>query len=265
MRLKVPRLRLRTLTILIAVLAVVLWAGLSIWSPTRRLGRLLTPDQPDFVRREAAASLGHGIPPWEVDQAVSLMIRSLDDPSPRVREGAAAGLYGLGPRAERAIPRLIVLLGDEDRRVRACAARVLSQVVGSSSARRDEIVAALARALDDEDPDVRLSAAESLIELGEAQRTAGVLLAEYRGTIPYFRESARHIIRRANNPAPFVAALAPEIRAGDRRRRDEAIQTLMQIVPPEAVRSLLTSAMAADDPEVREWAAGRLQQIYPGP
>jgi len=265
MRFKVPRLRLRTLTILIAVLAVILWAGLSIWSPTRRLGRLLTPDQPPFVRREAAASLGQGIPPWEVEQAVSLLIQSLGDPSPRVREGAAAGLAGLGPRAERAVPRLIALLGDEDRRVRACAAGWLSYVVGSSSARRDEVVAGLTRVLVDADPDVRLSAAESLIQLGEAQRTAGVLLAEYRGTEPCFRERARQIIRRANNPGPFVAGLAPEIRAGDRRRRDEALQTLKQIAPPEAVRSLLHSAIAADDPEVHKWAAGRLQQISPGP
>jgi hypothetical protein len=48
MRLKLPRprVRLRTLTILIAASAVTLWAGLNIWSPTRRLGRLLRPDQP---------------------------------------------------------------------------------------------------------------------------------------------------------------------------------------------------------------------------
>ena len=63
-----PRVRLRTLAILVAALAVMLWAGLNIWSPTRRLGRLLQADQPVFVRREAASSLGRDIPFWEVDR-----------------------------------------------------------------------------------------------------------------------------------------------------------------------------------------------------
>jgi HEAT repeat protein len=140
---------------------------------------------------------------------------------------------------------------------------VLGDVVGSRSTRRDEAVAALTRALDDADTDVRLSAAKSLVKLGEVQRAAGTLIAECGGTVPYQREWARQIIRGANDPAPFVAALAPEIRARDVRRRDEALQTLMQIAPPDAVRSLLGSALTADDPEVREWAAGRLQQIDP--
>ncbi len=100
MGLKVPRLRLRlrTLAALVAVLTVSLWAGLSIWSPTRRLGRLLMADQPVFVRREAASSLGRAIPPREVDQAVSLLIRALDDPSPREREyaGVRPAMHVLG-------------------------------------------------------------------------------------------------------------------------------------------------------------------------
>jgi hypothetical protein len=90
-RLPRPRLRLRTLATLIAASAVSLWAGLAIWSPTVRLGRLLRPDQPVFLRREAASSLGRDIPSWETDRAVSLLINALDDPSPRVREYAGVG------------------------------------------------------------------------------------------------------------------------------------------------------------------------------
>src|SRR5262245_25791209 len=120
MRLKLPRprLSLRALAVLIAVLAVALWAGLNIWSPTRRLGRLLRADQPVFVRREAASSLGRDIPYWEVDQAVRMLIDALHDPSPRVREYAGVGLAELGPRAEQAIPQLITVLNDENRLVR---------------------------------------------------------------------------------------------------------------------------------------------------
>jgi HEAT repeat protein len=267
MRLKLPgfRLRLRTLAALVAVLAVTLWAGLSIWSPTRRLGRLLMADQPVFVRREAASSLGREIPPWEVDQAVSLLIRALHDPSPRVREYAGVGLAELGPRAERAIPEVIAVLGDEDRFVRFAAAGVLGSIVGAGSARRGEAVAALARTLDDKDPEVRLSAAGALVKLGESQQAARTLRAACGGTEPHLRAWARQIIREANDPRPFIAMLAEEIRIKDARRRDEALQTLQQIAPPEAMRSILRSALDGEDPEIRKWAAGRLEQINPGP
>jgi HEAT repeat protein len=216
MRLKVPgfRLRLRTLAALVAVLAVSLWAGLSIWSPTRRLGRLLMADQPVFVRREAAASLGREIPPWEVDQAVSLLIRALDDPSPRVREYAGVGLAELGPRAQRAIPKLIAVLGDEDRFVRFAAAGTLGLVVAVGSERRGEAVAALARTLDDKDPDVRLSAAGALVKMGEARRAAGVLLAAYGGMAPHLLQlvAADHARRERLEP------LRRHARPGDTRQ-----------------------------------------------
>ncbi|MFO0893168.1 MAG: HEAT repeat domain-containing protein [Isosphaeraceae bacterium] len=267
MRLKLPRfrLRLRTLVALIAVLAVSLWAGLSIWSPTRRLGRLLRADQPAFVRREAASSLGWGIPPWEVDQAVSLLIGAFDDPSPRVREYAGGGLANLGPRADRAIPKLITALGEEDRFVRSAAAGTLGYVVAAGSARRGEAVEALARALNDKDPDVRLSAAGALVKVGEAPRAAGVLVSAYSGVDQHLRAWSRQIMRDANDPIPIVAMLAPEIRVKDGRRRDEALQTLLQIGSPELVRSILNSALAADDPEVRKWAESSLGRITGAP
>jgi HEAT repeat protein len=267
MRLTLPkfRLRLRTLAALVAGLAVTLWAGLSIWSPTRRLGRLLMADQPTFVRREAASSLGRGIPPWEVDQAVGLLIQALHDPSPRVREYAGVGLAELGPRADRAIPEVIAILGDEDRFVRHTAAGVLGFIVGAGSAQRGEAVAALTRTLDDKDPEVRLSAAGALVKMGEARRAAGVLLAAYGGTDPRLRAWARQIIRGANDASPFIAMLVPEIRVQEGRRREEALQTLIQMASPQTVRSILHSALDAEDPEVRKWAAGRLQQINPGP
>jgi HEAT repeat protein len=222
-------------------------------------------DQPVFVRREAASSLGREIPPWEVDQAVGLLIQSLHDPSPRVREYAGVGLAELGPRADRAIPDVIAVLGDQDRFVRFSAAGTLGFIVGSGSARRGEAVEALTRTLDDKDPDVRLSAAGTLVKMGEAGRAAGVLLAAYGETDSHLRDWSRQIIRGANDSSPFVAMLVPEIRVKDGRRRDEALQTLLQIAPPEAVRSILHSALAEEDPEIRKWAAGRLEQINPGP
>jgi len=55
--------------------------------------------------------------------------------------------------------------------------------------------------------------------------------------------------------------LAPEIRVKDGRRPDEALQTLLQNASPGAVRSIVNPALAADDPEIREWAAASLERI----
>jgi HEAT repeat protein len=263
MRLKLPgpQIRLRTLAILIAALAMMLWAGLRIWSPTRRLGRLLQADQPVLVRREAASSLGRSIPSWEVDEAVSLLINALDDRSPRVREYAGVGLAELGPRAERAASKLIAVLKDEDRFVRFSAARTLGSIIGPGSAKRTGAVAALTVTLEDKDPGVRLAAAETLVEMGEAQKAAGVLLAALVGTDSYFRDRARWIIRRARDPRPFVAVLVKQMRDKDGRRRDEALQALPLIASPEVVRSALDSAIADDYPEVHEWASAHLKQF----
>jgi HEAT repeat protein len=267
MRLKLPRPRfsLRTVGVLIAALAVTLWAGLNIWSPTRRLGRLLRADQPEFIRREAASSLGRDIPSWEIDQAVSMLINALDDPSPRVREYAGVGLAELGPRAEQAASKLIAALIDEDRFVRFSAARTLGFIIDAGSAQRTEAVAALAVTLNDKDPDVRLAAAETLVQIGETQKAAGILLAACGGTDSYLRDRARSIIRRAKDSRPLVAMLVKAMRDQDGERRDEAFQTLPLIGSPEAVRSALDSALAEDNPEIHRWAAARLERITPSP
>jgi HEAT repeat protein len=267
MRLKLtrPRLSLRTMTVLIAVAAVTLWAGLNIWSPTRRLGRLLRADQPAYVRREAASSLGRDIPSWEVDQAVRLLIDALDDPSPRVREYAGVGLSELGPRAERAVPKVIAALKDESRGVRFSAANTLGALIDTRSARYIEAVTALSLTLEDEDPDVRLAAAEVLVRIGEPEKAARVILAAYGGTDSNLRVGARRIIRGAKDPRPFVAGLAEGVRDQDGDRREEALQTLLLIASPEAVRSALASALADDNPETRQWAAAYLGRITPSP
>ena len=266
-RLKLPRLQLgiRMLTVLIAILAVTLWAGLNIWSPTRRLGRLLRADQPVYVRREAASSLGYGLPFWEVDQAVGMLINALDDPSPRVREHAGVGLAELGPRAERAISKLITVLNDEDRRTRYSAAATLGFIINAGSAKRTEAVTALTHTIDDKDPEVRLAAAETLLKLGEAQKAVGLLLAVRGGTDSHLRDRAREILRRATVARFSVPLLVNELRDPDSGRRDEALQTLLTIASPEAVRSALHSALADDSPAIHQWATAQLKRLTPSP
>jgi HEAT repeat protein len=210
-------------------------------------------------------TLGRDIPSWEVDRAVSLLINSLGDPSPRVRESAGGGLVQLGPRAGQAAPRLISVLNDEDRFVRSTAARALGFIIDAGSADRSAAVAALTATLEDKDPEVRLAAAEALVKLGEAQKAAGILVAACVGTDPYFRARARPILCRANDPRPFVPMLVEQMRDQDARRRDETFQTLLLIASPEAMRSALNSSLADDNREIHEWAAARLKRITANP
>jgi HEAT repeat protein len=118
---------------------------------------------------------------------------------------------------------------------------------------------------DSEDREVRLAAALTLVQLGEAEKAAGQLLALFGGSDSYLRNRARSIIRGANDPRPFVAMLIKEMRLHDRRRRDEALKTLVHIASPKAVRTALDSLFADDDPAIRRWAAERLERILPHP
>ena len=251
-RMPKPQLRLRGLAALIAVVALMIWAGLGVWSPARRFGRLLRADQPAYVRRDAASALGRESPSWEVDRAVGMLIRVLDDPSPRVREQAAAGLAEIGPRAEPAVPRLVAALNDRDRYVRYTAAAAL-RFLGAAPAKRAGVVAALDSALDDPAPEVGLTAAESLIAMRETPTAAGAVVSALVGTDSHLRDRAQRILRAAKETRIYVALLAKEVRNPDARRRDEALRTLMN------------SALAGDDPEVRRWAAEQAGKIVPGP
>ena len=98
-----------------------------------------------------------------------MLIDVLDDPSPRVREYAMVGLWELGERAGKACPRLIKLLSDDDRYVRSAAARCLGKISANADDRLS-VVMALDSALVDKDADVRLAAADSLLELEETEK-----------------------------------------------------------------------------------------------
>jgi hypothetical protein len=68
-------------------------------------------------------------------------------------------------------------------------------------------------------------------------------------------------MRGESDPRPFIAPLARELRDQDVQRRDDVLQTLQMIASPETVRSILVSAVAGDDPEIRKWAAARIDRI----
>jgi HEAT repeat protein len=252
--------------VLIAVVAVALWAGLSIWSPTRRLGRLLRADQPAYVRRDAAAELGYQVPAWEVEQAVSILIGVCDDPSPRVRDSAMAGLYHLGPKAERAVPKVLGLLKDQDRRVRGSAARALGWIIRPDSPRRAAAAAALIPVLDDPDPEDRLEAAWALWEMGEGARAVATLSAALGGSDELLRDRARYFISSLGTDArAFIPALAADLTSRDERRRAQALTTMLKIAGPREVGSALRRGVASDQPEIRRWAKKQLERLQVDP
>ena len=265
LRFRGPRLRvsLRGLALLVAVAAVVSWAGLEFTSPTRRFGRLLAADQPAYVRREAASSLGRDVPFWEVDRALGLLVGALDDPSPRVRESALAGLWWLGPRGREAVPKIVARLNDPDRWVRFAAARALGRVLGPRPADADEALAAVARALDDADPGVRLAAAETLVETGREAEAAETLAGALTGPEPAQRSQAVLIIRKVRDRRPYLDSLALALRDPDHIVRDFAYHVLDTIAPADFVKSALDASVVEGDPETRRWAEERRDRLTP--
>ena len=128
MRLKVPRfrLRLRTLAALVAVLAVSLWAGLSMEPDS-------PPGSPPDGRSAGLRPPGGRIVPGARDPALGSRpgcqpAIGIDDPSPRFANTPGSAWPNSGS-SERAIPKLIAVLGDEDRYVRFSAAGTLGFVV----------------------------------------------------------------------------------------------------------------------------------------
>src|SRR5215216_4965136 len=145
-----PRFRLSTLAGLIALCAVAIWSGVYLLSPTKRLTRRIQADQPTYLRREAVGGLGY-VPSWEAEEAIGVLIGALNDPSPRVRENALAGLGAHGARAGKALPAILRSLGDKSCGVRYTACAVLGLVASPDGrgSEREAVVAALKGALGD--------------------------------------------------------------------------------------------------------------------
>ncbi|WP_406698010.1 HEAT repeat domain-containing protein [Singulisphaera sp. Ch08] len=264
MPLKAPRLHLRTLLALVALNAVLLWAGAWVWSPLNRLSARLGPETPAYLRREAAIGLGYGIPPWETERAVSTLIRTLGDPSPRVRESAAAGLTGHGANARGAIPYLLKLVNDKDRGARASALGALGVIEAASGGKPNpEVIAALIRALDDSAMEVRLMAAEALVGLGEFRVIVPVLiaaLAEPEGTVHLCR--AKLLMGRIGGKTQvLMPVFAKFITDPDPGRRDAALKILVDHGGPEVVKYALRRGLQNQDASVRQWAASTMDRL----
>ena len=267
MRWTLPRLRTRfrlsTLAALVALCAVATWAGLFFLSPTKRLTRQIRADQPAYLRREAAGGLGY-VPSWEAEDAIVVLLGALGDPSPRVRENALSALGAHGARARRAVPAILRSLGDEDGHVRYSALAVLGLIMppAGRGPEHEAVVAALKGAFEDRDPQNRLAAAVSLLQLHQVR--AAVPTIALAATDPgddYLRQSARHHMATYGTKADLIAGVIPLVGAEDSGRRRGALDLLLEIAPPATVRAALRSALQDGDPEVRRWSAEKLESL----
>lgn len=260
MPLKAPRLHLRTLLALVALAALLLWAGAWVWSPLHRLSARLGPETPAYLRREAAFGLGYGIPPWETERAISVLIRTLGDPSPRVRESAAGGLAAHGADAVAAIPHLLKLVDDEDRGARATALGALGVIVEKGQVANPEVMGALIDALDDGDMDVRLMSADALAKLGNVRPIAAALVSAV--ATPGYEGRARAILRRVGASTDLLIPEIAELAADpDPGRREAALKLLIDHGGQDAVESALRRALRDRDESVRRWAASTMGRL----
>jgi HEAT repeat protein len=191
-------------------------------------------DRSADVRVEAATGLMRHGP--EAIHALAPLMTALVDSSAVVRANAAAALGRLGPRAEEA---LIRTLGDPDpqmRRGAAIALRINGQAIGA--------ISALARHLGDEDPGVRLNAARMLSRIGPCAEP--YLLNALSSGSPAAREAAADALSDADKvsaaavPTLLVSLAEPEEPVG------EYVVKAFKTVGPNAVPELVAKLSSPD-------------------
>ncbi len=266
MALSFPRLRfnLRTLLVLVACCALSTWVMLFFLSPTWRFARQLQASQPATARREAAIALGYHIPPWERNRAIRLLVNAMNDPSPRVRECAAAGLSAHGRAAEHTAPQLVALLGDRDSGVRFSAAAALGLVIGSEGNGHAIAVPGLLRTLQDPKSEVRLSAALSLFDNGEVQAATQTFASIMGGKEAHLRSRVESLKPRLMGKAlVLIPGLIQMTSDEDPQTRKGALELLLQLAPPSIVRAAFRRACDDKDADIRAWALEKFSHLAP--
>jgi HEAT repeat protein len=130
-------------------------------------GVLFSPNSPYYL------------PDWWVSQghyhgqSTRFWVKALDSDDQQMRHQAIFALGAIGPEAGHAVPKLaVIMLEDEDRIARAQASLALSKMTPAS----ESAVDALTQALEDRELVIRMNAAMTLFRLREKARPAGAAL-----------------------------------------------------------------------------------------
>lgn len=203
----------------------------------KELAGWLNSDQPEF-RMVAATALAEFAEPGNT-AALEALVGAFDDPDPRVRERALQSCGTIGD--DRVVEPVAGLVEDSNPRVRRAATNALVDI-GSAAAL--EALIPVARAADER---LRRIAVGGLGELGD-RRPLVVLVRAL--------EDGSEAVRRA-----AILSLIELLAAGDPQLRDEILDQLHRVDPPELVSQLLDIGTESSHPETRAdvaWLLGRV-------
>jgi HEAT repeat protein len=182
MKLSRLQFRSRGLLIIIACVAVVLWAWVTYFSPAGRWHRMIRSDNESAARWDAASRALKGqISGLERAEAISALCSALSDSSYRVRETAASTLGGLrGAEARLAVPSLVLALQDADTTVRLWSAGSLGSICCPDDDMRKIALPALIERLKDRSPEVRIAAGFALTLMDQGESAIPIMTAAVR-------------------------------------------------------------------------------------
>jgi HEAT repeat protein len=183
-------------------------------------------------------------------RAIAVLVGHASDPDADNRSHAA---YALGGHAA-AIPALLILIHDVERRVRSEAVRALTKCAAKAGA-YEELFPALVDALDDEYDQVAIAACEGFEQARDARAIPHLLRAILTHPSEQARTFARNALRAIGSaPAPALreAVLSPEAAV-----RARAIGLLGEMCD-ECDVALFINATRDPDREVRKSATNAL-------
>jgi len=234
--------------------------------PERRLA-LLRPrvtDADPAVRRETAKALEY-VAEADRAEAFSLLLTLLGDPEPSVRR--AVNVYNSDFKSIPWTPaheqRMIGLARNADSEVRMAAA----SMIGWHSAPSEEGILALARLLEDPEPEVRRSAAYSLSELGgKAVAAAPALVRALRDRETYrssISSTAHDALRKMTlQPPAVLPGLLAILKDGNVPERRRALDLIGRLGPAGAgAIPELVPLLESNDQAVRLDAAFALWRL----
>ncbi len=202
------------------------------------------------------------------EETVPLLGRSLQGSQcTNVRLAAIAALRpAMGPDAGRATDDLVVSLADKVPSVRRASATALAVIAPRADPQRiNKAVPALARALNDTDPEVRRRAVAALGALGARAEAATAALADVARTpgSPVSREAALALGRIGG---PGLTELMRNLEHADASVRVSAAQGLQSLgFRARPALAPLARALTDKDPTVRQVAAAALRASDPEP
>jgi HEAT repeat protein len=158
-------IRLGTVLIAIAVLAIILGLGVQLYralSPVRRWTLESRPGNPSRIRMRAVMNLRFDVRQSELEEAYPVMLAAAKDSDPWVRASAARALGGRRDHFAEVVATLQGLMKDPSPRVRECAILELESFVKPGSSEVLSLIPDVLAALDDPKPAVRLEACRAL-------------------------------------------------------------------------------------------------------